>query len=362
LEEFDFGEESISLGDLDNYSADATLHQLLYSGGRVGAALKAAVLTEDLAGWSRAETESLLARDIRIGFFDILLAGAAVSVRQESVRQLRELLDQTRDKFESGAASEFDVLAAEVSLSNEEPHLIAASNALEIAKAGFRRLLNLGDEPFRIAGELDHDPRVFELETLLEVADTNRAAIRAQSTVVELREQDVSAAHSGALPELNANFTYRGTKPPAFAAFENDWDWRWSAGLTAEWDVWDGGLTRGQVKQKKEELGKSRTDLDELRRSVALEVRQHYLTMVHAQRAVDSSRGNVELAKRALGIAETRYQAGLATRLEYADANLGLSTARLTWYQAIHAHKVAVARLRHACGLSDQDWQRGDRR
>jgi outer membrane protein TolC len=102
--------------------------------------------------------------------------------------------------------------------------------------------------------------------------------------------------------------------------------------------------------------------LDEMRRSVELEVRRAYLDRVHAQRSVASTRGNVTLAERALEIAQTRYQAGLTTRLEYAAAALALSRARLTWYQAVHDHKVAMARLHHACGLPGEERQRGMRR
>jgi len=49
----------------------------------------------------------------------------------------------------------------------------------------------------------------------------------------------------------------------------------------------------------------------------------------------------------------TRYRAGLATQLEYADANVGLSEARLTHARALHVHLGAEARLKHACGTDE---------
>ena len=53
---------------------------------------------------------------------------------------------------------------------------------------------------------------------------------------------------------------------------------------------------------------------------------------------------------RSLDIARARYENGLATALDFADANLALSVARLTRLQALHDHMNALARLRQASG------------
>ncbi|MBN1557128.1 MAG: TolC family protein, partial [Lentisphaerae bacterium] len=56
LEEVDFGDGMpVAVGSLDTYRASAVLSQLLYSGGRVRAALRAAKLSEQYAAWRRAE-------------------------------------------------------------------------------------------------------------------------------------------------------------------------------------------------------------------------------------------------------------------------------------------------------------------
>jgi len=351
--EISFGEgESVEAGTLDNYSVEAQVGQLLYSGGRVNAALRAAHLAKDLAAWGRLDTESVLVRDIRTGFYDILLAGAAVEVREESVRQMESLLGQTEIKFKNGTASEFEVLTAKVRLANEQPPLIDARNAHAIATENFRRLLMVEDRDFRTRGELTFRPLDVDLESLQSIALTRRPALHEAEQVAALREQDVRAARSGYYPEVRAQFSYTGANSYRFASFEDEWEWHWNAGVVLDWSLFDGWLTRASVEEKRLEFEKSLTDTTDLRNAVKLEVSQAYLDMRRAEESATSNRGNVALAKKGLSIARTRYESGLSTYLEFTDSNLALSTARLSRHRALRDHMAAVAQLAHACGVA----------
>jgi outer membrane protein len=117
------------------------------------------------------------------------------------------------------------------------------------------------------------------------------------------------------------------------------------------WDVWDGRLTKGTVREKALELEKTRADLDDAERHVRLQVRQAYLDMAHAGQAVAASAGTVSRAAKALEIARARHKSGLGTYLEFTDANLALSTARLTHLVAMRDHMSAVVALRYATGM-----------
>jgi len=350
VEEIDFGDESVEMGSLNNYEVTAELNQLLYSGGRVGAALRAAGQSREYADWQQADIESALVRDIRVGFYNILFARAAVGVREESVAQLTALLEQTEDKFKRGTASEFDVITSRVELANEKPKLIRAVNVYDLALEAFRKLIHLDEDDAEFTGELVFEPLEAELDALVGEALSSRPTLRRAEVLVCLREEDLTAARSGALPDLRAYFLYTGANSYRFVSFDDDWQWHWNAGVVCSWPLWDGGLTVGKVREKRLQVEKSRTDLDELVRAVRLEVRQAFLDMEYAEQAVETSRDNVELAEKALSIAGVRYEAGLATRLEVADANLALNSARLNWHLALRDHMAALASLEYACG------------
>ena len=74
------------------------------------------------------------------------------------------------------------------------------------------------------------------------------------------------------------------------------------------------------------------------------------MDLKQAEETVSASRDTVELAEKSLEIARARYENGLATYLDFTDANLSLNLARLTRLQALHDHMNALARLRQASG------------
>jgi outer membrane protein len=364
LQDVDFGGETTTFGVLDNYDITATVEQLLYSGGRVNAALSAAKAAREYADAARTEAESGLVRDIEMRFFGILLAREVVAVQAASVDQLQAYVEQTKQRSESGAASEFDLLTARVRLANEHPKLLAAENQCELAMAAFVSLLNITPGGI-FTGRLERAAVDLSYDDMLQLALKNRPALRSSKLLVRLGRESIVDARSAARPDLRARFNYNGANSYQFVSFEEDWQWHWNAGLVLSWNLWDGALTRNAVKQKEAEYEKLKTDDEELLKAVKLEVHQAYLALEHAREAMAASRDNIGLAERALEIARTRHETGMSTYLEFTDANLALSSTRLAWFQALHDHAVAVSAVRYACGMGHQgglpkeQWSRG---
>lgn len=347
---FDFDGERVEMGRLDNYSADAEVSQLLYSGGSVRAGLKAARVYRDMARLRLEQVAHDLARDIRTGFTDILLAQAAVKVQEESVAQIEDLVRQAEARVKKGTAPEFDLLSARVRLANETPALIRARKDLELAKASFRNLIQLGDGPFEVAGELEHRPEKKALADWQAAGRRDRPELLYQQRAIDLARLDIRAEQGTLQPQVRAHAAYQGLNPESGTA-EDAWDWGWNAGVTLDWDLFDGGLRRAVILEKNLEMAKSRADLDSLQRDVELEIQQQYLELATADETVAASRETVALAEKSLSIALARYETGLSTYLEYAAAQLSVSTARLTWLTALRDHMNALARLECASGL-----------
>jgi outer membrane protein TolC len=336
---------------LDSYSGSTAVSQTLYDGGKVVSAIRAAKAYRGLTTQQKAQKTATLIRDIHIAFNGILLAQANVDVLDASVNQLVDFEEQAKEKFEAGTASEFDYLTAQVRLANEKPLLEEARNTLAIAKEQFRNLLVLDEEEYELRGELEYKPFNSELSHLQTLAATSRPELRVQDATVELRREDLNSAWGGYKPTLTASAAYTKESPGRYDATTDDWEGHWEAGLTASWTLFDGGNRRGEVLAKGLELAKAEADQDDLRRAVALDVKAAWLDMLAAEKTIVGATKTVELAEKALEISRTRYDAGLATTLEFTDSNLSLNTARLTRFQALEKHSNAIVRLRYAAGL-----------
>ncbi len=353
---FEIDGELIPMGLEDNYAAGVEVSQLLYSGGSVKSALDAAKLYRQVAQERVRQVENELVRDVRTGFNDILLEDAQVQVQEESAAQLEELLKQAESRFRQQTASEFDVLSARVKVANIQPVLIRARKQADLARARFRSLVQLDAAEFELAGELTFEKSERTLAEWQALGLERRPELIEQRHFLGMWAADIRAEQGGFWPQVRAFAGYEGTNPESGTAQES-WGWGGNAGVRAEWDLVDGALRRNRIREKRLELEKARETLDDAERQVALEIQAHHLELEQAAETVAASRDTVALAEKSLEIAKTRYENGLATYLDYTDANLALSVARLTRLQALHDHLNALARLEQASG---EKFERGE--
>jgi outer membrane protein len=355
VEEIQLGEVKQELGVLDNYSVQITVEQLAYSGGRVGAGLRAARLGRELAAENQQDAETRLIRDIRVGYHRLALLRESVEVRKASAGQLTALAAQAEARFRSGTGSELESLAAKVRLGNEEPELIRASNAVATAAAHFERLLGWEGGGLALADGDGAEAPACPIEESVATALRQRPGLEALKRIVRLREEEMRVARSEVKPEVRLGAAGSGANSQGFVSLSDEWQWRWNAWLGLSWTLWDGGLTRHAVRAKRLEVEKARLAFEETARVVKLEVRTAHDEARRSDRAVAAAASNVALAERAMLIAKSRYDAGLATYLEVTDANVALSAARLSWLAARGDLAAAAAELDYICGTSKND-------
>lgn len=358
LQDISFGDTSFEFGVLDSYSGTVELNQLLYAGGRVGAALRAAETTKNLSVHALNSVKQKLVKDISVLFYDLLLAREAVAVREDSIAYLESFRKDVEGKFKNGAVSEFDLLSAKVRLSNEKPLLIDAENNLAVLKEQFRVLVNMEDDRFEITGGLEHKPLELDLEDACRHAMLRSPRIARMENEVELLAENVNSAKSKYRPELRAVGQYNAANAYSFVEYEDPPEMHWNASLVLKWTLADGGMRRGEVAQRELEHENAVENNAELKRLIKLEIRQAYLKMKHASEAVEATAGNIELADRARKIALSRNDAGLGTSLEVSDANLSWNVAKLAHLEALCSHMKAVANLKYAAGIDDYNEMR----
>lgn len=352
-----FNDTTYTIGSLDTYGTAATLSQLLYNGGQVNAALRAARAYRDYAKCRVDASRSAIVRDTTIAFYSALLAAAAVEVTQSSVAQLEAAVAQAEQRYARQTIAEFDFISSKVRLANERPRLVRARNQLDLARESLRNILKLERSDFILDGALACEPQVPDLQAAQAHALAHRPEIRQLEAMARMREEDVNVTWSEYLPSLNAFATYKGGNNNSSDFMQEGWEWRWLAGLTAKWNIYDGGATRARMRSKKLELEKARANLAELKLLVQLEVRQALLELKYAGEMIKGSAETVTLAAKAMDIAQVRFQQGLVTFLEFNESNLALSGARLNMHQSQHDYLAARARLRHAAGFSNDTFR-----
>jgi outer membrane protein len=321
--------------------------QALYTGGQVRAALRIAKLTQESSYWNLRDTVDRIIARVRTQFDAILLNRALITVQEESTRLLENQLQDQQNRFKAGSVPRFNVLRAEVELSNVRPNLIRARNDYLIARHELSKTLGLppgpGGEPTLLAvGQLSGSSRPFSLGTALQIARERRPLLKVQRQNILIETEQIKVALAGYKPRLDVSAGYEA-RNSILSKDLSDMVNGWFFGVTGRWDVFDGLATFGRTQQAKSRLETARLNYVDSLQQVELEVQKTFARMRQAQETIESQQKNVEQALEALRLATERLDAGAGTQLDVLDARVALTRARITELQARADYQIALA-------------------
>ena len=326
------------------------VQQILYSGGKVKAAVKIAELTQDTSHQLLRETVNTVVANVRTQFYTVLLNRELITVAEESIHLLADQLRDQQNRFDAGTVPRFNVLQAEVELANARPDFIRAKNNFHIARLQLAKTLGIDtDEAPDVTGTLRMIPREVNLSRALTAARTNRAILKAHQNTVASGEQQITVAKAGYRPSLNANVGYEMIN----SRFSSDFAKAltgWYLGVNGTWAIFDGFQTKGNVDQAKASLASAKVGLADSLQQVELEVQKAYAQAKVAREVIASQAKVVEQADEALRLAKERLNAGAGTQLDVLNARVALTRARTTQKQALSDYNVALAEYDRATG------------
>lgn len=340
------------------FSIQAT--QVLFAGGGVTAGVKASKLAREAAvlELQGVINEQLLL--VRQRFYSVLLARQRIGVQEENVKLLEEQLKDARNRFEAGATSNFEVLRAEVSLSNGRPALITARNAYRVAIEELRQTLGFTNASgpsatklpqFIGALEAGNRPE-YDLLGALSRARAQRPELQRLNRLHDAGAEQVVVARADYVPQVAAFGRYDWVRGGPSSGWSDRRDGL-TAGVQASWNIFDGRATAGRVAQAKSRLMQTQLALDEATLAIDVEVRRAHSALTEAWELVEASGKVVEQATEALRLANVRYGAGTATQLDVLTSQVSLTDARLNQLVAFYNYNVALAAMRKALGDPD---------
>ncbi|MDP8214667.1 MAG: TolC family protein [Candidatus Euphemobacter frigidus] len=345
-------EGELALNLHDNYRAGLTLEQNLYKGGKIFAGIKASLIYDRYSEVYLREAGGTVVFRVKELFNHLLLARKIVEVRETTVEHMEDYLQITEKKYDQGTASEFDLITARVRLANSRPPLIEASNRVDILKTTLAKEMGREDQDYEIEGSLALTPFSGELNDLNRLGLEHRALIEQVLLNEEIMEQNLRASSSGYQPSLSLFAAYEGEQPRYGLPPEDRFEFEWTAGATLKWNIFDGLMTPGLVREARGQYEQARIETRDTRRTVLLSIKQAYLDLKAARKVVESHRETVGQAEKAYKIARIRWENGISTSLELTDAELNQSEASIMLQEALTYYRIALAKLERAVGLT----------
>ncbi len=347
---------SSSFASENSWVAALGLTQRILQGGSIIASIQGAKHVLKAADLSLADQRAQITMEVRSAYLDALLAERGVRIGRLGLEQAETQLRRVRLRQEAGQASEFELLGAEVQRDNAVPPLRQAELLREIADEELRRLCNLPvGRPLRLVTpfyreEPSISAAIVDTAGLVEAALEN-SGIRALENLFDARGHAVTVARAGYWPDISAfaNLSHQAFPDDPFPK-RGDWVRDKNVGVAVTWTLFDGFYTQGAVEEAQANRTNARVDLLQARELARLAVVQQIWDLQRAAAEMAARGRTVQLANRALDLANLRYEEGASDALEVQDARIAWQLALTNEAQARRDYFRALAQLERYTG------------
>lgn len=294
-----------------------------------------------------------LVAEVRKAFYNILLAEQSLAVLRESEATVQRTVDDTQVQYDHGLMSEYDLLTAQVQLSNLRPTILQTENSIKLAKLMLKMYLSIPEQvEIEVEGSLDALRGEVLAGTDGLTADVSRnSSLRTLELQEELLRRSLRAANAGRLPTLAAFGTasWTGNDMEPFMGFGSGDDSRYfwthpiSVGVQLSVPVFAGLTRMNRSRELKNQIAQTSLQRAYARQQLDVQVRSALNDLLTARETMFAQELTVEQARKAYRISDTRYRAGAGTILELNSAQLSQTQAQLNYSQAIYDYLSAKA-------------------
>ncbi|OGS23167.1 MAG: hypothetical protein A2252_02840 [Elusimicrobia bacterium RIFOXYA2_FULL_39_19] len=341
----------------ESYSYGFTVQQNLFMSGKLISAYGISLANMRALQEEYRKTINDVIFETKKAFYNLLLAQKMAELMQESYSQMQQHVQQVKVYYENGIVSKFDLLRAQVQLSNLKPQLKRVSNGVELAGEALN--LTIGSPigtNYILKGEIAfQELEDVNAEKMAKEALNNKPDLKMMAERTAMANKALTLAVEANGPNVVGIYTWKKAKPysafvpPTTLTWLDDWDTPdWNAVLSVQWPLSFGNY--GKLKSAKAQAQQAKMGYQVMKDAAVLEVKQVCLALEQEKQNIETQKENIGQAQEALSIAEERYKQGIISNLEYMDTQLALTQAKTNYFQAITNYEIAKAQLMKAIG------------
>ncbi|HBZ30039.1 MAG TPA: channel protein TolC [Nitrosomonas nitrosa] len=294
-------------------------------------------------------------------YFDTLVAQVNVEVMETQKKAISEQLEQAKRNFEVGVATIVDTHEAQARYDLTVSQEIAARNALEISKRTLQGIINRFPD-YLASTSIDKivsDSLTLPYDSMEEwvtLAEQKNFSLRIQQIAYEMAEQEIKKAKAGHYPTLDLVAQYSNQQGVGGAITGRGIDLESkSVGLQLNVPIFQGFSTQSRVRETLANRDKIRQELENTRRTVGLQVRQHYLNVTNGIAQVKALKQALTSSRSQLDSTILGQEVGVRTEIDVLNAQQQYFSARRDLAQAYYNYLLSRLRLKAEVGELDEE-------
>lgn len=296
--------------------------------------------TIELAEHGVEQVDQMLDEAVLNVYFGAVAAQRFITITERNLELAQLNADRAQASFDEGVGNRFEANRARVDLSAAQRDVENARTTYQIAVESLATLLGR-DPGFDVV-----QPAPIELPgdiaTATTTATSTRADVRVYDLQLALDEERVQETRVQWLPILTASITGNLQRKSAFGGDV----FTWSAGVSAYWEIYDGGLRRAERNRRELDLVESEIRRDQAVEQISAEVTQ-------LQRSIEQDERNVALASEQVALARTNVEV-----TQYA-LEQGAASMLDVQYAQQQAYLSEIALLDAEINLLQRQWELG---
>ncbi len=343
----------------NSYSADLTISQNIFDGGRWWNTIRRSKVNKVVAQYNLNARKNEVIRQVAQNYFNLLKQEKLLEVYSLAVKRSEDNLNKTQRMFELGSVAKVDVYRARVNLGNDRISLINQRNVVQQARQTLN--ISMGYEPNRpleIVKEHEFHYQVPPLEELIQTALSTQPELERRKMDIRAKEMSVAITKSTFLPSLSGFFSYRRNNTRLDKIYSDiNRNWAITTGVNISFNLFNGFQDQVNVQNAKIDLKNARIALQDYKHSLLSNVTTLYQTFKDLSEIININKENLEAAREEYRLATERYRLGSGTSLDVREAQVNLTDAERIVVSAEYNLIITYAELQEAVGLIQKAFQ-----
>ena len=291
-------------------------------------------------------------------YFDVLLAQDALATAQTQKAAIAEQLESAKRNFEVGTATITDSHEAQARYDLTSAQEIAALNDLTVKQQALRAVI--GKEPeglkrLKLGVQLI-GPQPDDINKWVELAETQSASVRIYSALFEIATREIEKQRAGHYPTLDLVASRGRSSASNSTTLGTGYDSDSSAiGLQLSIPIFSGGVTVSKDREAVALKEKAAAELENARRTAALNARQAYLGVSSGLAQVKAYEAALTSSQSALDSNKLGYEVGVRINIDVLNAQSQLYDTPQKLAKARLDTLGALLKLKAAAGSLGED-------
>ena len=343
--------------EFHDYNYGVTLTQPLYRRQNALAYEQAKIQVKQAQTQFTVAAQDLMTR-VAQAYFDVLLARANLRTIESQKVAVAQQLEQAKRNFVVGTATITDSREAQARYDLVVAQELGAQNEVEVKNRALELLVG------KPAGELSglsipvtlNDPQPAQMDAWVEQAYQSSLQIALAQQSLELAAREIERASAGHRPTVDAVGSLRQDYASSSAQGIGSDIRALVVGVQLNVPLYQGGAISSRVREAVANQERARQDLENARRSAALQTRQAYLGVTSGLAQVKALQQAVASTQLQLESTKLGQEVGVRTAVDVLNAEQQLSLARSNLAQALYNTILNQLRLKAAVGkLAEAD-------